>query len=615
MSRERFVLTIRRKDLAPKEEAFGKKHKRAQKSAGVVMTMATTVAEVEPKWPAWSALPDEDVCAICLSVPNRRGRIESCSHLFCFQCVFDWSRVETKCPMCKRRFYWIEKEGERKGEDENDDDDGGSNTAPTKESNKNNNQREKPLYCPLKNQNGNQEDEDQDDDVDPAEHIVCTVCQSGDDERNLLLCDGCDEGYHVSCVGLQRVPRGRWHCPSCASWEREREEREANRRRLSGVSTTTTTRTRRDGSTSRAARMARAPGSNASPNTRLGMLEALVNPTSNDDMHDEIALRENVLLASAANEDPTHREIRLVRERRHANRMRNGEVRLTGGGGGLIAFNRGDSHRRRQIAIVQELRNAWERLIKEEEEFPDVDEVELMMQSRRGSRNTNTTSDDLENARSNANIDVETAWKLIDSARAEEEKEKKVKGRKNRKVALGRSAQENEQPLSLQPQNVSADSVKRPKIRLRESTDNKNALGMPQSVAVAKREELPSFLRNTLGGGGDGVGGSNYASNAKEKDDHDRKNEEEQIPLPPSPPIDVSSTAADAAKALLIQPFRDKTLTKDQYKSTIKSIVKKCVEAEKNMRRLRAGSITVADIERIARIDAEEIVVAAARKM
>ena len=523
--------------------------------------------------------------------------------------------METKCPMCKRRFYWIEKEGERKGEDENDDDDGGSNTAPTKESNKNNNQREKPLYCPLKNQNGNQEDEDQDDDVDPAEHIVCTVCQSGDDERNLLLCDGCDEGYHVSCVGLQRVPRGRWHCPSCASWEREREEREANRRRLSGVSTTTTTRTRRDGSTSRAARMARAPGSNASPNTRLGMLEALVNPTSNDDMHDEIALRENVLLASAANEDPTHREIRLVRERRHANRMRNGEVRLTGGGGGLIAFNRGDSHRRRQIAIVQELRNAWERLIKEEEEFPDVDEVGLMMQSRRGSRNTNTTSNDLENARSNANIDVETAWKLMDSARAEEEKEKKVKGRKNRKVALGRSAQENEQPLSLQPQNVSADSVKRPKIRLRESTDNKNALGMPQSVAVAKREELPSFLRNTLGGGGDGVGGSNYASNAKEKDYHDRKNEEEQIPLPPSPPIDVSSTAADAAKALLIQPFRDKTLTKDQYKSTIKSIVKKCVEAEKNMRRLRAGSITVADIERIARIDAEEIVVAAARKM
>ena len=160
-----------------------------------------------------------------------------------------------------------------------------------------------------------------------------------------------------------------------------------------------------------------------------------------------------------------------------------------------------------------------------------------------------------------------------------------MKGRKNRKVALGRSAQENEQPLSLQPQNVSADSIKRPKIRLRESTDNKNALGMPQSVAVAKREELPSFLRNTLGGGGDGVGGSDYASIAKEKDDHDRKTRKnrylfllllQSMFLPPR---------LTPRKEILIQPFRDKTLTKDQYKSTIKSIVKKCVEAEKNMRR------------------------------
>ena len=62
--------------------------------------------------------------------------------------------------------------------------------------------------------------------------------------------------------------------------------------------------------------------------------------------------------------------------------MRNGEVRLSGGGGGSSTFNRGDSHRRRQIAIVQELRDAWERLMKEEEEFPDVDEVALITQSR-----------------------------------------------------------------------------------------------------------------------------------------------------------------------------------------------------------------------------------------
>jgi len=336
------------------------------------------------------------------------------------------------------------------------------------------------------------------------------------------------------------------------------------------------------------------------------MLEALVNPT-NEDVHGELALRANALLASAANEDPAHRENRLVRERRQANRMRNGEVRLSGGGGGSSTFNRGDSHRRRQIAIVQELRDAWERLMKEEEEFPDVDEVALITQSRRSEdrNNASNTTNDLENARSNANIDVETAWKLMDSARAEEEKEKRMKrANRKKKVALGRSAEENEQPSSSLPaRNISStDPVKRPKIRVRVSTDytynnnNNNALGVLQSV--------PSFLRDTLGDGD----GANKASNATEEKEEE---EHKQLPLPPV--IDVYRTAADAAKALLIAQFRDKTLSKEQYKNTIKAIVKKCAEADKNMQRLQAGSITVADIERIARIDAEEVVLAAAK--
>ena len=351
--------------------------------------------------------------------------------------------------------------------------------------------------------------------------------------------------------------------------------------------------------------MARAPRGDASPTARLGMLEALVNPT-NEDVHGELALRENALLASAANEDPAHRENRLVRERRQANRMRNGEVRLSGGGGGSSTFNRGDSHRRRQIAIVQELRDAWERLMKEEEEFPDVDEVALITQSRRsgGRNNASNTINDLENARSNANIDVETAWKLMDSARAEEEKEKRMKrANRKKKVALGRSAEENEQPSSSLPaRNISStDPVKRPKIRVRVSTDytynnnNNNALGVLQSV--------PSFLRDTLG---DGDGANNVSNATEEKEEEDK-----QLPLPPV--IDVYRTAADAAKALLIAQFRDKTLSKDQYKNTVKAIVKKCAEADKNMQRLQAGSITVADIERIARIDAEEVVLAAAK--
>ena len=192
----------------------------------------------------------------------------------------------------------------------------------------------------------------------------------------------------------------------------------------------------------------------------------------------------------------------------------------------------------------------------------------------------------------------------MDSARAEEEKEKRMKrANRKKKVALGRSAEEKEQPSSSLPtRNISStDPVKRPKIRVRVSTDytynnNNNALGVLQSV--------PSFLRDTLGDGD----GANKASNATEEKEEE---EDKQLPLPPV--IDVYRTAADAAKALLIDQFRAKTLSKDQYKNTIKAIVKKCAEADKNMQRLQAGSITVADIERIARIDAEEVVLAAAK--
>ncbi len=31
-----------------------------------------------------------------------------------------------------------------------------------------------------------------------------------------LLCDGCDDFFHVGCVGLQSVPHGNWYCETCA---------------------------------------------------------------------------------------------------------------------------------------------------------------------------------------------------------------------------------------------------------------------------------------------------------------------------------------------------------------------------------------------------------------
>ena len=45
---------------------------------------------------------------------------------------------------------------------------------------------------------------------------TCDQCRDPVDEEKMLFCDFCDRGYHIYCVGLRKVPDGRWHCPACA---------------------------------------------------------------------------------------------------------------------------------------------------------------------------------------------------------------------------------------------------------------------------------------------------------------------------------------------------------------------------------------------------------------
>jgi len=48
--------------------------------------------------------------------------------------------------------------------------------------------------------------------------ILCEVCSSGDHEEKLLLCDRCDEGYHIYCIKppLPKIPQGSWFCSKCS---------------------------------------------------------------------------------------------------------------------------------------------------------------------------------------------------------------------------------------------------------------------------------------------------------------------------------------------------------------------------------------------------------------
>ncbi|XP_041858352.1 bromodomain adjacent to zinc finger domain protein 2B isoform X2 [Melanotaenia boesemani] len=51
--------------------------------------------------------------------------------------------------------------------------------------------------------------------------VHCQLCQKGDNEELLLLCDGCDKGCHTYCHNpkITTVPDGDWFCHSCAAKE------------------------------------------------------------------------------------------------------------------------------------------------------------------------------------------------------------------------------------------------------------------------------------------------------------------------------------------------------------------------------------------------------------
>uniref|UniRef100_A0A1A9VP08 PHD finger protein 10 n=1 Tax=Glossina austeni TaxID=7395 RepID=A0A1A9VP08_GLOAU len=47
----------------------------------------------------------------------------------------------------------------------------------------------------------------------------CQFCTSGENEDKLLLCDGCDKGYHTYCFKpkMENIPEGDWYCYECVN--------------------------------------------------------------------------------------------------------------------------------------------------------------------------------------------------------------------------------------------------------------------------------------------------------------------------------------------------------------------------------------------------------------
>ncbi|XP_026167199.1 PHD and RING finger domain-containing protein 1 isoform X2 [Mastacembelus armatus] len=132
---------------------------------------------------------DSDMCPICLNSLNSQpvATPENCEHYFCLDCILEWAKNADSCPIDRIVFNSIYLRKCYGG-------------------------KVKKIITVQKPVKGGQEVVDLD-----LEQTNCEVCGNSDREDRLLLCDGCDAGYHMECLTppLHSVPVEEWFCPEC----------------------------------------------------------------------------------------------------------------------------------------------------------------------------------------------------------------------------------------------------------------------------------------------------------------------------------------------------------------------------------------------------------------
>ena len=53
--------------------------------------------------------------------------------------------------------------------------------------------------------------------VAPLADTACAACGGTGDHEKIILCDACDDEYHIYCLQppLESIPPGEWYCPAC----------------------------------------------------------------------------------------------------------------------------------------------------------------------------------------------------------------------------------------------------------------------------------------------------------------------------------------------------------------------------------------------------------------
>ncbi|XP_045137261.1 NK-tumor recognition protein-like [Portunus trituberculatus] len=119
------------------------------------------------------------------------GSPEACEHTFCLICILEWAKTNPSCPQDRKAFTKVLVRL----------------TLQTEKVDR---------EIPIKKQESELVLISETDNP-----TYCEVCNECDREERLLLCDGCDLGYHLECLDppLDQVPVEEWFCPSCTSAE------------------------------------------------------------------------------------------------------------------------------------------------------------------------------------------------------------------------------------------------------------------------------------------------------------------------------------------------------------------------------------------------------------
>ncbi|TSK45871.1 PHD and RING finger domain-containing protein 1 [Bagarius yarrelli] len=134
---------------------------------------------------------DAEKCPICLNSFHEQpvATPQNCEHYFCLDCILEWAKNANSCPVDRRIFSNILLRSCYGGK----------------------------VQKTITVQRPVTQEQEQQVNVD-LEQTSCEVCGGTDREDRLLLCDGCDAGYHMECLTppLDAVPVEEWFCPECA---------------------------------------------------------------------------------------------------------------------------------------------------------------------------------------------------------------------------------------------------------------------------------------------------------------------------------------------------------------------------------------------------------------